>query len=476
MKKRVIIIGTILVLIGLGIYLTAIGDDARFLVADDGYYYLDIVKDGNVFNPTADRIGSYATGYHPLWYLILEFVAWVTSTTGLPLLMIAGHAVMIVGLFTWWKAFQFVLGDNWRAQAYAAFMILFPGTYLMSLTGLETPVVVAALGYFVWASIADSDDKHLLISSILLFLSRTDLVLLVVPVLLWKRDKMMLTTICSVVAIYLFWNWTVTGTALQTSGGVYPELRWGDVAAGRISMLAAIWEWVKNGFNIIGDYAGWWLFYLAPIMIAIGFRDRIDKSIFAISAGLVWLFVVHAVFRLTFQPWYAVPFFCISVFIIAHQEGFSTKWAKTYGGAIVLAIAVGLSLISINLNGSIFHKYSRHWTSTAGVKQIAAAEQLRRMGYHNNLGAFNSGQFGLYCDNVVNLDGLVNCEVLEAYKKGAGVAYLRQHFIHFIVDVDYYFSVFDRYIPRDSLEFVGHVKIDNDTDPNHRVVVMRLKN
>jgi hypothetical protein len=459
----------------------------NFLFFDDAFYYLDIVKTGSPFNLTSDGV-SHTNGFHPLWLFVLFAVHYLSICTlnGPALSIVSASLVLLLGYVVWYRVFASLHDGPWAPVWFALLTIFYPAMFLMSMSGMESALVMLALGFFFYKlyqylSAETGSAVDITIASILLFLTRTDMILLIGGVLLylvlskgkpwhWMKTPVIGTSIA--VLVYLCWNKLMTGSFMQTSGQVYASIKWNEILSSP-DVLSSLWHelWfsIKTTVTYMSEWYGSILLFILPFLFII-INDK-KKSIgfhliCAMAVGFVLVTLFSSVLRLGPQPWYTPLSFAVFLLALYRfltlDRRLEPKLATTVTTVLVVALVV-TSLIRIP-DGLLFNVWHKRYRAQ---DQLVAIEQVTKQlpNYKGRFGAFNSGEAGYYNPQVVNLDGLSNTDVWNAYQEGKGLQYLREHNVDILVDVPVYFRIFSRYIPLSQLTYIGSVSTEPNSQP-----------
>ncbi len=472
-----------------------LGDKLNFLFFDDSFYYLDMVQTGNLLNPTTDGV-NHTTGYHPLWYWFLEFLSLFFNKVTITFSIIGAIICLFASYFVWLNFFKKITNDPNYSIILSLFLHFFPSALLMTLSGMETAMVVLVFGIFInsyhnvqWFSKLNAGHSKFKIyifvfSCILLFLARTDTFLFSIPCIIYllytdykyigilsgsikeKFTKLLpLILYGSGIVIYLVYNKIVSGSFFQTSAIAYTMIKYDEALTFPI-LLQTYWHTIKYSTELIGDWHVHILFFIIPIIL---YFKRIPTYLKVLFIGLCLNFFVHDFIRLFFKNWYVEFYFILFVITLAYMN---KKRAMILMS--VLSILVVLQLIPSDNNFTNSNRNFKYWAShDRPADQILFYDKLQEVNYEGYVGAFNSGEFGFYRDKVINLDGLMNTEIMNYYEKEDIYPYLKDNHIFFIVDYSFYYGTFDNYMG-DSVDIVGTVKSPQNLDRGTSLV-MQLK-
>ncbi len=448
---------------------------------DDALYYFTIASNfAHGHGISFDTIHP-TNGMHPLWlFLVAPIFSLSLTKWGLI------HAVLLFqsvldAIIIWLigstvyevlptaKASNRITAAAIPAALYAASSIVI----VRSINGMET--TLAALLFIVWFRAYVQTSRGLLrdwailgIVTGFLLLARTDSFLVLLPLTLstlWSRAKsewksMLTALIVAIVVIapWLVWNMAHFGTIVQSSAEAVPMLamRKYDVIYGS----SKYWHFAIEAFrNALKPF--WYTAFCLPLL-TIGFaitarRKKIlpaERTVYLLIIGGILLLLVHSLFRGFIRDWYILellPLFLIAFGISIGANAGSTEARPS--GRYVLATIV------ILLQFTLFRQ--PQYGSQAAILETGLPA-LEKLTAHSKVASFNSGYYGYFASrpgSIVNIDGVVNYEALQALKSGRIGAYLDADSVSFILDFagDFggYINLFDRHMldafERDSL-------------------------
>ena len=439
---------------------------------DDSFYYFSIAKQIALGNGISID-GAHATnGMHPLWLLLIapffatapghNFFDAIQRVVAFQLLLDAG-LVWLIG-----DTIRLYLSNADPTNRRSAFLIpaLIYAVCSPFVNGLET--TITALFLILWLRHARLLTAHqplrfwivLGLLTGLLFLARTDMVVVILPVALWilicyrrelDRGKSMTAAAITlgVIAPWLIWNLIHFGTILQSSAEAVQlfAMRKYDVMYGPIGRY---WQLLIEAIhNAPKPFIVTTLGFSAMTICFSAYLTRRNRdsgyTIFLlVLVGGILLLIVHSFFRGFIREWYVQQL--IPLFLI----GFGVSIGMNAG--ISKVRVVGRSLLAVVLIVGLTFYNRAH--STNYRSQIAMAEVAQRWGSifasGEKVGAFNSGMYSFLTprpDRLVNLDGVVNADVLPYLKHGNFGEYLRRDSIEYIVDfkgtIGGYLGLFD---------------------------------
>jgi hypothetical protein len=268
---------------------------------------------------------------------------------------------------------------------------------------------------------------------------------------------------------WLVYNQFAFGTIVQTSGATFPWLAHRQY----INEYGSYFNWalipyaLKTGFYSFALYAfhygNWILTALAGFTLV--YRLKVEparfKPLWWAVAGAALFVSVHILVRWSVRPWYAQTAFVLTFPAVAlAMEGVS-RYLLGLGAAAALYFA---SLPAWS------PAYFRRVDQFRGMLEAGRALPLR-----DRVGSFNCGYLQYFADRkVINLDGFVNNEVLNYYKKNAGLEYLRRENIRWLVDYyPYLISVFGPYFGPEAEQslYVRGIKEDRYFPKNSSAII-----
>jgi hypothetical protein len=499
--KFKLLIVTVLVTTIFGIF-TIPGEKFTRIFYDDTFYYISMVNNGSIFSPSVgDNIPT--TGYHPLWYWLLEIMSIFTGGTITLLQVYLFCMVLFIGSFYIWGITLSRIFENEKYGFIASFIAHFiPTMFLIMLSGMETGLTIGLLGLFTLAFIKYTSEGTiknagwLAITTALVLLSRTDMALLVIPFFVWLFfvekpyangwSKLNLTWLAGCILpipLTLIFFKLTGGMWFQTSAFIYPDIRWEEV----ISFQTFILKFGESFdyFNSFILYAGG---FSAVLLVMLGMcLNRFNRVMLLLLIGLIIHAFFHVLLRFHFATWYLAQYCLIFGYIIVLlYTSLSSR-----GKRVLMVTLIGmltLSLLWVVPTGQTNHVYNpafNSWdASDRSLDQIKAVKLLDEKEYPLDwkIGAFNSGEFS-YLDNgkhhIVNLDGLMNTDIARLYQmhnKDSVYAYFARNNINVLIDKDVYFGMFSRYIPLDSfIIYGGEIKDSSNLEQTTQKTVMLIR-
>jgi hypothetical protein len=455
----------------------------RHVLADDPFYYFTIARHfAHGGGLTFDR-AEPTNGVHPLWlYFITPIFGlfrdpWLAIHVTLTLAAVLDISALLL-LLVLLRELEVARPIRLAVGALYAFSPLLL-SLAGSLNGLETPlnvllIVAFLLAYQRLARVPGHGGAALglAVSSALLFLARTDNIVLLAFAFLYllsraRSDRRAMVRLAGaalfagcVASPWLAWSWSRFGSAIQVSGLAVAR-------ANRVMAQAAGWTWrdyaAKVGRNLatVGSYV--------PVGRAIGASLAVRASAnIAFTASLItaWAFLARAApsaarrdLRARLTPW-VPPLMAGVAFVIVHTLR-AIEMRSWYFASLVPLVLVALALISdfiarelgrrpslvgrlvgssalvalLVMLGSAWRKgLADRCGEIAGYAAVRAANE--RLPDGTRLGAWNAGLFGYFYNrgDVVNLDGLVNNAAYHHILNRSLGAYVAERHIAYLLD------------------------------------------
>ncbi len=426
-----------------------------FSLLDDSFYYFTIARNAaSGLGLTFDGL-TPTNGFHPLWMLTL-LLLWPLG--GIKAGLAAGALAAAVTVVLAHLLVSRATGSPWAGTAAALCTAANPALYVSWINGLETSLALLALSLFLWYAGRPEDQNNgtrralvLGLLAGLTTLARTDYALLVLPglaaLLLLEQGKtrawrirhftLSLVPFGLAVAGWVGWSWAHTGKLLQTSGMAIPfinTLSLMDFAGtssplllgDRLEKLRGAMESMRGSTGF-----GWTIALLALGLLLMrpagrSWARRGGRAVPGwLLAGLVITILFHTVVRLHHRTWYYAPYALVAALVFA-----LLLWRLTRGSgrrplrvmaAVALIIAVAIPF------GARWHKLSTTGTRAKDDIFFTLRKIMeRKAGPDAVIGVSDAGYLGytLPC-RVINIDGVVNGDALEAMRQGRLTEYIR---------------------------------------------------
>ncbi len=426
-----------------------------FSLLDDSFYYFTIARNAaSGLGLTFDGL-TPTNGFHPLWMMTL-LLLWPLG--GIKAALAAGA---LFGACTVVLAHLLVsraTGSPWAGTAAALCTAANPALYVSWINGLETSLALLALTLFLCSAGRPEDlgsgTRRALVLGLLAgltTLARTDFALLVLPGLAAllllqqgqprslriRRFAIALVPFGLAVAGWVGWSWAHTGKLLQTSGMAIPFINTLSLMdfAGTHSPLLVVdrLEKLRGAMGSMRGSTGFgWaiaLLALALLLLRPAGRSWARRGGRAVPgwllAGLVITILFHTVIRLHHRTWYYAPYALTAGLVFALLLFQLTRGDRRRPLRVIAAVAL---VIAVALPfATRWHKLVSSGTRTKDDIFFTLRRIMeRKAGPDAVIGVSDAGYLGytLPC-RVINLDGVVNGDALEAMRQGRLTDYIR---------------------------------------------------
>lgn len=428
---------------------------------DDAFYYFltaQNILDGN--GPSADGHND-SNGWHPLWLavnlLVFSLFDEATDTPVHVSLLVGAAADSLAAVVLFLVMSKFL--DTKAAMAGGGFYALNSMPIMQSVNGLETGLA-ALLIALSWAfSVALVSRPRFTMAVLwggvfgLCFLSRTDTALILLPLGVFvlshlpSERRWALVTLGGLIALLVTAPWFVINTLefgspfAQTSAMAVPtaikmrqEVNFPTVPLWQLSVdtLTEPAPWLR------GDYVG------APALLALpllfmgiwGLRRgwaRVESRLLWLSclvllAGGMALIVVHTMIRWYPRPWY----FVVNAQVLAIGLAFAGFSMVPRIRLIVFGMVFPLLLVSgiLMWRAGYYPWQNRQYDASVWLREQTSPDDV--------IASLNSGIMGYYSGRtVINLDGVVNPQALDAITHREVLDYMRDEGVSYFVDFDH---------------------------------------
>jgi len=461
---------------------------------EDMFYYLTVA--GHAIDGQGVSFdGTAATnGLHPLWLLLCMALA--SQFEGDALV----HAVLTVAALLH-VAQGWLLWDLLRRHASPNIALATAGFWLFNyrvlasnLCGLETPLATFAV-LLVLRLLIDASARGRLGSGAALgvalgfaIASRFDLLLLAGVALAWvawdrrlaappvrRVAKSLLAAAIAALVILPWFAWS-----LEQSGVLLPNSRvavalnhdvhydWNEPSAAVAvlgnQLMAGAW-WATQTANLVGVWPipmprvpvpdpSYWLgvallFLLALTALPVGLVYGRRQPASRLALPVLTFAAVHTAWYVLFvepevrylMPALAAGFMGAGLVAHAVLQTNPVRWLRA-----ALAASFAVLFLSASVGGILAWRvgYGTTFTHRYHLLLLEAARHLRRNTAPDTIvGAWNAGILGYYSGRtVVNLDGVVNDEALDALREQRLMAYVRDRNIDVLVDMPHQFEFF----------------------------------
>lgn len=447
----------------------------RRAIADDAFYYLVLAR--NAPRPEFTE-GIRTTGFHPLYWVVLAPVVRLfdgfDAVRATLLLVIALHQVSGLLLY---RALRLRYRSAVSFTA-AALWLLLPATRTIVVMGVESALLACCLALLLHALLLPGPvgaRRAVAIGALagLCYLARTDSLFVTVPLCIawaWpalrSRGRVAIDVVVGgavgALAVALPWiAYAAVQGGLHASDAFRAERRGSTIALFLETEKRALAEiFLLNGAGDLrhtggGAPANLVLIVAVSAVVWLLWRSR-DRIGLAGVAGPVLLFLAYGLLEGWMRDWYLVyAFFAICAFLVPPVADRTPPQVGRVVLPVVLILAAAVHPHVLN--------------PQEADKYRAAAEAAALLPPDARVGAFNAGIYQYFLpQDVVNLDGVVNPDVLAAKKAGRICDYLAADGITHLVDTTYDLDQ-ARLDPR--LRFTSRVDLSARYDPSGRTVV-----
>ncbi len=405
-------------------------------MADDAFYYLELARN---FPTPQFNSGISTTGFHPLWWVLLAPVEAVAD--GVTVLRVALAVAVLLHIAT-----GFVLGRAFAAwwspavaNIAAALWIVHPGIRSIALIGVESALVSLMLAVLLLVSTKPITHRNAVLGGVALgvcFLARTDSLLFAGPIVavwLWRSSWLAAARAAGAAAVvalpwvtFLF----VSGGLQQDSSSALIEVRH---ELGTFNPSAELRRFAAE----FGDLAvsGWssdlpgpqflWLAIVAGLIVV--YRPRPVEV--AMTIGVVVVHFAQAAQLGAMREWYAVYLlFAVAVLafprVLALLESADAPTLRRAVPAALVVLVVGVGVVQ---RPSMFPQEHDKYVAAIHAQQIVDEDA--------KVAAFNTGIYQWVMPNdVVNLDGVVNPDVLPHLADRTVCDYVEELDVEWIID------------------------------------------
>lgn len=467
MKPRIAWI--LAILAGLALRLVLALQPIEFLVEkvipDDAFYYFVISRHAaSGLGLTFDGVQA-TNGFHPLWAFILVPVYAIIHSPDQ-----AVHAILALGTVIDTAAgLVFArLAERIRPGAGLLALALYlfnPRLIFGSVNGLESALALLFMAAGLWqmyrTSMRPTLQEFLFLGICLglAFLARSDLAVVFLPAaaacawLAWKNrqpgdtvEKHLLRWLAggaaglAVILPWLAWCQIRVGHVLQSSAAAVPGLITDVVSAGGAweSLQAPVLNYSLRSLLMIPGAA--WLAMLAATCILVLNRRRqavAGEPADSRAGALAWsallggflVVCVHTFVRWYPREWYFLPLAAAAAVcgaLLLREAGRFLRPAARSVLAFSLALVVVLSglktLATAEFPGQLDLLSAARWVNSSLPEDTV-------------IGGFNSGLMAYYSGRqVINLDGVVDWQAIQARQQGRLLKYLRERGGRYLVD------------------------------------------
>jgi hypothetical protein len=471
-------LGAAAVLIVAWLPLTATIDHILY---EDCFYYLTVAR--NIIDRASVSLDgcSPTNGFHPLWMGICVAAQFVGTSALAPHVVLTVAALMHLGQA--YLVFRILSALCDRAVAHCA-TIFYLFSYRVSacnLCGLETPVqgllLLLVIRVFIRPGIGQSSLKHAVYLGTLLglaVLSRFDLLLFLPFAVLflfldqgghagvWRRLRVAAVAlpVCLVVLLPWFvWSYAHSHSLLPRSREAlnlwaFEQFDLNHSLSENLSLLrsrvfGAAW-WLSDTANLLGLWPMvlpsnqklggilLCLLFCAGAVLLWLTRDGPKRRIMWILAAYGTAHLAYYCLFASAQVRYLMPFCIVVILVAAMAADDFRKSHRQAGVRLSLVCVFALALINSTIAGVLAWGQHQGATRThAGhIQAYQLADWVRsHTPEHSVIGTWNGGILSYYSGRtVVNLDGVINDDAIEAIRKHDLNGYIHRRGIEYLVD------------------------------------------
>ncbi len=447
---------------------------------DDAYYYFVVAR--NVAQGRGVTFDGLAptNGFHPLWAVILSLLYAAVRDSGDLTIHIALTVSALLDGATILLAYIIVhstIRDPKAALLAASFYAFNPLVIIDSVNGLETALstlLFALCSYYYLTrlrpAISPEPKKWAIFGALAgtMILARTDTVCIFAVILIdmlrslkergWTPYMITGLVFALCLSPWLIWNQLAMGTIMQTSGVAVPYVVrqhlftftpqrfpdypvWIFYAAAPVYLLSILWEvlWLYCPRELVawgGLTVGLRLFrqYLKEQG-----RWELPPGLKALSIPLLGvgaILLAHAFGRWFLRAWYYVPVaFALALLtgpLVSHVSTIIESRSKVLQKALDSLIILTILLFLLVQGTRLWERGLYPWQEDMYRAAIWIAENTEP---GDRVGAFNAGLLAYYSGRtVVNLDGVVNAEAVEALKDRRLMSLIEAERIKYLFD------------------------------------------
>jgi hypothetical protein len=444
-------------------------------IPDDAFYYFSIARhmalDGTV---SIDGI-SATNGFHPLWLLLIApFYLVLPQDLEIPihLALTLGAILDTAAGFLAYKLVHLLTDHTSVAIISALVYLVNPRTVFYAISGMETPLNVCVFALFVYGYALITLRRATLrryvffgIAGGLLLLARTDNILLFCVIQLCATYKacregdvkgLLISqglTAC-LLAPWVLWSYCTFGTVVQSSATALPFVlrRLYDLSpdASRLNTVFASMRvllrsdaWLIDASSTgLPPLIGLWLWVAvgiagASLLTTESRRRRCASGLRLLAPILlacILLLVVHAAIRWYPRSWYFAPlawvFAVLLGMLIDADNGHDPGPLWKYRSLTALLICEIFVLVGAYWwQGGLYPWQVEMYQSSLWLRDNTPQEA--------RIGSFNAGIQAYYSDRtVINLDGVVNQDALNAIQEQKLLEYMHHMSIGYVADYD----------------------------------------
>jgi 4-amino-4-deoxy-L-arabinose transferase-like glycosyltransferase len=462
---------------------------------DDALYYFTIARNlAHGYGISFDALHP-TNGMHPLWlFLITPFFAFGLTKWG------AIHAVLVLQsvldtLVVWligstvFDALKESKKSN-RITASVTAALLYAANIrglIGWINGLET--TLAALMLVVWLKVYLKSQERgswwlLGVVTGLTLLARTDFFIVLTPLTLFTLRKhkdqqpKLITAACialAVVAPWIIWNIVQFGTPLQSSAKAVPIFamkKYQAMYGSPLNIYAHLA--VEAVRNVLKPF---WYSALGVPLLVIGFSitvrrkslTEIERIVYLLVAGGVLLLAVHTLFRGFIRDWYVLEL--LPLFLLAFGVAIGANAGKTEAGVegrLTFAAVILVALWLLYPSKRMTSQYDMVYRGIPVIQELTKTSKVA---------SFNTGYYSYFATrpgSVVDLDGVVSAEAVDAIKQSDLHGYLDRARVDYVFDFEGDFGGYVNLIDKHMLDSFTRVARDTTAASGAMVLYRRM--
>lgn len=436
------------------------------IVLDDAFYGISIARNIALGHEITYNGIDVTNGFQVLWVFSLVPIFLVIKDINLAVNVILTFA-SILNIFTAFIIFKFSknLFNEKIAIVSTALYALNPLIIFQVLNGIDVTMYtfLVMLTLFYYYSIKDKlNKKNVILLGILIGLTtlgRMDAVFLLIAInlhILYKtRNKTglknsIVITLISILILspWFLWSYLTFGTIVQSSGiakysmahGIFPFF---DLEPKSILDVSMISENLIRSFGSIFHQLGIIDFNINPITILLLLFTIIPliyslKIIRTLKVNITYALLLFSFYN--FYLWgiqirHFTPVIPTLMIIISY--GLYSLTRKIGKSDIVFSIIVVVFLIILFFNG--YQQWERGYYNWQGEMYKNCIWIKENTNPSDIIGSFNTGMQIYFTDRrVINLDGVLNFDAIEAIKNKSVIKYMKEKNVTYWVDIVFF--------------------------------------
>ena len=444
-------------------------------LGEDGYYMLTVAWNIASGNGIAIRPGQVTTGIQPLATFIYAIFAWlVIAFEGdkfdfvRTIILFGGLNQILFALIMGLVCAAIVGHENkMRAKSVGIIFVIIGTSFYLFRTftyGLETGIYLTTfaslvfLTFMVFSSNATPKTLHLLIIGVLAGitgLARIDFgvifatflfIMLVLGNLKTRSVFIIGITALVIVLPWLAWVKAVSGNWMPSSGPAQAGLA--DLVEFKSRFLIFISALEQNIFPSLFTGGKAWLAMIAsvPVILCLyltshffsQWKSHLKGIWVAWLVGCIVLLVLYPIFfwATHFYARYTVPILVVFLPIFSAALLFKFEDLRLRSSSEIFSYLPSIAAICLLVLNAGLAFFSLHTGKIGNSHSVSAGYIKEHIPPTALVGAFQSGVIGYFNENIINLDGKVNSDALDALRKGQINSYIMERGIDFVVDWD----------------------------------------